>query len=74
MQQRVRSCPTYRFDLGNGSAKSARRRGFRRKHWGTFPAFIGPTLAVSSGERNISLLNIERLAVALGISMSDLMP
>ena len=29
---------------------------------------------VERGERNISLVNIERLAKALGVSMSDLMP
>jgi transcriptional regulator with XRE-family HTH domain len=29
---------------------------------------------VERGERNISLLNIERLAIALDIAMSDLMP
>ena len=29
---------------------------------------------VERGERNISLLNIERLAVALDVAMSDLMP
>jgi transcriptional regulator with XRE-family HTH domain len=29
---------------------------------------------VERGERNISLLNIERLALALSVSMSDLMP
>lgn len=29
---------------------------------------------VERGERNISLVNIERLAKALGVSMADLMP
>jgi transcriptional regulator with XRE-family HTH domain len=29
---------------------------------------------VERGERNISLLNIEKLAVALDVAMSDLMP
>ena len=29
---------------------------------------------VEPGERNISLVNIERLAKALGVSMADLMP
>ena len=29
---------------------------------------------VERGERNISLLNIERLAIALDVAMSDLMP
>ena len=29
---------------------------------------------VERGERNISLLNIERLALALDVTMSDLMP
>jgi transcriptional regulator with XRE-family HTH domain len=29
---------------------------------------------VERGERNISLLNIERLATAIGVAMSDLMP
>ena len=30
--------------------------------------------SVERGKRNISLLNIERLAHALGVSMSELMP
>ncbi len=30
--------------------------------------------SVERGERNISILNIERLATALGVAMSDLMP
>jgi transcriptional regulator with XRE-family HTH domain len=30
--------------------------------------------SVERGKRNISLLNIERLATALGVAMSDLMP
>lgn len=30
--------------------------------------------SVERGERNISLLNIEKLAIALGISMASLMP
>ena len=30
--------------------------------------------SVERGERNISLLNIERLAAALGVSMASLMP
>jgi transcriptional regulator with XRE-family HTH domain len=30
--------------------------------------------SVERGKRNISLVNIERLAVALGVSMKDLMP
>jgi transcriptional regulator with XRE-family HTH domain len=29
---------------------------------------------VERGERNISLLNIERLSIALDVAMSDLMP
>ena len=29
---------------------------------------------VERGERNISIVNIERLAKALGVSMADLMP
>jgi len=29
---------------------------------------------VERGERNISLVNIERLAIALDVAMSDLMP
>ena len=29
---------------------------------------------ISSGKRNISLLNIERLARALGVSLAELMP
>lgn len=29
---------------------------------------------VERGKRNVSLLNIERLAVALGVKMRDLMP
>lgn len=29
---------------------------------------------VERGERNVSLVNIERLSVALGVSMADLMP
>jgi transcriptional regulator with XRE-family HTH domain len=29
---------------------------------------------VERGERNISLLNVERLAIALDVAMSDLMP
>lgn len=30
--------------------------------------------SVERGERNISLVNIEKLAVALGVSLKDLMP
>jgi transcriptional regulator with XRE-family HTH domain len=30
--------------------------------------------SVERGKRNISLLNIERLALALGVSLADLMP
>ncbi len=30
--------------------------------------------SVERGKRNISIVNIERLAVALGVSMKDLMP
>lgn len=30
--------------------------------------------SVERGERNISLLNIERLALALGVPLQDLMP
>ena len=30
--------------------------------------------SVERGKRNISLMNIERLATALGVAMSDLMP
>ena len=30
--------------------------------------------SIERGERNVSLVNIERLAVALGVSMAELMP
>ena len=55
----------------NAIASSARARVERADLAGLHRTYVS---SVERGKRNISLLNIEKLALALGVEMTDLMP
>ena len=53
-----------RRDRGVSQEKLAELAGLHRTY----------VSSIERGERNVSLVNIERLATALGVTMADLMP
>ena len=66
---------TCRFDSVKGCVQFAKTRGISQEKLAELAGLHRTYVSsIERGERNVSLVNIERLAAALGVTMAELMP